>query len=53
MVVHRTTASVFLVVRRGFWLSRAHGQPKFRTLVLMIVHDSDNTIVNPYTYPTF
>ncbi len=34
MVVHRTTASVFLVVRRLFRLSRAHGQPKFRTLVI-------------------
>ncbi len=29
MVVCWTTASVFLVVWRLFWLSRAHGQPKF------------------------
>ncbi len=36
MVVRRTTTSVFLVVRRLFWLSRAHGQPKFRTLVISI-----------------
>ncbi len=32
MVVRRTTTSIFLAVRRLFWLSRAHGQPKFRTL---------------------
>ena len=31
-VVRRTTTSVFLVVRRLFLLSRAHGQPNFRTL---------------------
>ncbi len=36
MVVHRTITSVFLVIRRLFWLSRAHGQPKFRTLVRII-----------------
>ncbi len=34
MVVRRTTASVFLVVLRRFWLYRAHGQPEFRTLVM-------------------
>ncbi len=32
MVVRRTTTSISLVVRRHFWLSRAHGQPNFRTL---------------------
>jgi len=32
MVVRRTTASLFLVVRQLFWLSRANGQPLFRTL---------------------
>ena len=37
MVVGRTTISVFLVVRRLFWLSRAHGQPDFRTLVISTV----------------
>ena len=34
MGVRRTTASVFLVVRRLFWVSRAHWRPKFRTLLL-------------------
>ena len=38
MVVHWTTASVFLVVRQLFWLSRAHGQPKFRTLAKTIIN---------------
>ncbi len=32
----RTTASIFLVVRRHFWLSHSNGQPKFRTLVLSL-----------------
>ncbi len=36
MVVRRTTTSVFLVVPRLFWLSRAHGQPNFRTLPISI-----------------
>ncbi len=36
MVVRWTTTSVFLVVRQLFWLSRAHGQPKFRTLSVWI-----------------
>ena len=34
-VVRRTTTSIFLVVRRLYWLSRAHGQPKFRTLLCL------------------
>ncbi len=34
MVVCRTTASVFFVVRRRFWLSWAHRQPKFWMLVI-------------------
>ena len=37
MVARRTTASVFLVVRRRNWLSRAHQQPKFRTLIPDII----------------
>ncbi len=36
MVVRRTTTSIFSVVRRLFWLSQAHGQPKFRTPLITI-----------------
>ena len=34
MVVHRTTASVFLIVLRLFWLSMVHGQSKSKLLTL-------------------